>query len=112
LLGDSEAMRNAFLDSAEMTTEGFMSLSKTVRELGEDFSHGFGQQIENVGKAQMEMNARKSAPQINLNGGQTFKIQQNFRDQDPDRVVVAFERRYTNAALKRVQSLTSTPFGT
>lgn len=112
MLGSSKAMRKAFLESAEMTSEGFMGLAKTVRELGEDFSTEFGTQLENIARSQMELEAAKAKPVINFNGGQVFKLKQEFRDQDPDRVVVAFEKRFTNAAISRVQAVTATPFGT
>lgn len=112
MLGQSKAMREAFLTSADMTAEGFQSLAKTVRELGADFSEEFGGQLSNIAKAEMELKAKNAAPQVNFNGGQVFKIQQDFRDQDPDRVVVSFEKRFTQAAVSRVQATTSTPFGT
>ena len=112
MLGASEEMREAFLTSADMTTEGFLSLAKTVRGLGENFSSEFGGQIENIARAQMDLDAKKAAPQVNFNGGQVFKIQQDFRDQEPDRVAIAFEKRFIGAAISRVQATTSTPFGT
>lgn len=48
---------------------------------------------------------------INFNGGQTFHVKQEFRNADPDRVLVAFRRDVVNQALNRKQVRLSTPFG-
>jgi hypothetical protein len=48
---------------------------------------------------------------VNFNGGQTFHIKQDFRDQDPDRVALVFQRDIKNAALNRNQSKMATAFG-
>lgn len=46
-----------------------------------------------------------------MNGGQTFKIQQDFRDQDPDAVFFTFRRDVIRAAVSRGQSRMSGAFG-
>jgi hypothetical protein len=46
----------------------------------------------------------KSAHVTNFNGGQTFNIKQDFRDQDPDRIAVLFRQDVLKAANSRVQS--------
>lgn len=49
-------------------------------------------------------------PPLNF-GPSTFHIQQDFRDQDPDRVVVAFRRDLTRNAVSRIAAKTQGPFG-
>jgi hypothetical protein len=46
----------------------------------------------------------KVANVTNFNGGQTFNIKQDFRDQDPDRVAVLFRQDILKASNSRVQS--------
>ena len=43
--------------------------------------------------------------------GSTFNLKQDFRDQDPDRVAVAFQDDIGNAAVSRLQSRFASPFG-
>lgn len=52
------------------------------------------------------------APQINMSGGQTFHIKQDFRDQDPDRVALVFRRDLSRVVERRLTARTSSPFGT
>lgn len=112
VLMKSREMREAFVTSADLTAEGFQHLSEVVRGIGTSFSEEFAQQLQNVSKAQLALEAKKQQAQINFNGGQVFKMTQNFRDQDPDQVVVSFQRKITQAAISRVQAVTATPFGT
>jgi hypothetical protein len=46
-----------------------------------------------------------------FNGGQTFQIKQDFRDQDPDRIAVIFQRDIARAAENRLQGGTGGAFG-
>lgn len=111
VLHGSEDLRKAFFASADMTAEGFGKLSQVATEMGEEFRTIANMSRERQG-LEIDMSARQTAPQVNFNGGQVFKIQQEFREQDPDRIAVAFERRITQAAVSRVQASTTTPFGT
>ena len=112
MLGKTKDMRNAFIESANMTSEAFNHLAEVVRRLGGESNEEFANLLEATSKHQMQQEAKKAGMNVNFNGGQTFKIEQNFRDQDPDRIAVAFERRFTQAAISRAQAVTSTPFGT
>lgn len=49
-------------------------------------------------------------PPINF-GPTTFHVVQDFRDQDPDRVMVMFRRDITRQATSRISSRLQTPFG-
>ena len=48
---------------------------------------------------------------VNMSGGQTFNIKQDYRDQDPDRVAIAFKRDIVKAALSRRSSRITNIFG-
>lgn len=52
----------------------------------------------------------KETRNLIFNGAQ-FHIKQDFRDQDPDRVAVVFQRDITRSAENRVQARTVGPFG-
>lgn len=61
----------------------------------------------------MKEGAKKggAAVEVNMGGGQTFNIKQDFRDQDPDRVAVVFQRDIVRASLSRRQSRMTSIFG-
>lgn len=48
---------------------------------------------------------------LNLNGGQTFNIKQDFRDQDPDRIALVFRDDIAKSASHRIRSQVRTAFG-
>ncbi len=58
-----------------------------------------------------DMAANSKGATLNMNGGQTFHIKQDFRDQDPERVALTFMDDVKNAAINRTQSKFATPFG-
>lgn len=110
ILLENERLKQAFANTADTVAIGAEGLKLSLRAL-EETGHGGGN-LAGFFKAELEREFPKPAKtQINFNGGQTFKIQQEFRDQDPDRIAVAFERRITQSAVSRVQASTSAPFG-
>jgi hypothetical protein len=42
--------------------------------------------------------------------GTKIEVKQDFRDEDPDRVAVSFERRFSRSVVDRVSSSYATPF--
>lgn len=110
-INGSEQLRKSFLMASEMTAEGFGHLAGMAETMGEDFKT-FTEQLRGRQKQAMAAASPMTKSQVNFNGGQVFKIHQNFREQDPDRVVVAFQKKVTQAAVSRVQPTTGTPFGT
>lgn len=108
-LSRSEALQTAFMMSADMTDEGFKALLEAVEKGGEGMNDFANFLREMVGESPK---MAKPKFNVNFNGGQTFKIQQDFRDQDPDRIAIVFQRDIIAAATKRVQASTATPFGT
>lgn len=107
LLAQSSDLQNAFLQSGEVTAKGFMALADMVKDQASSFWKRLTGQAETMTKA-----ATPKAPSINMSGGQVFKIQQDFRDQDPDRVLVAFRKDLVSAATRRLQARGASPFGT
>lgn len=109
LLTRSQELRQAFLQSADMTSEGYKWLADLTQQSAGEFSDSLKRLAEEAAKKEKKT---ASAPIVNFNGGQTFKIQQDFRDQDPDKVFYVMQRDVLAAATRRLQSSYATPFGT
>lgn len=109
LIAGSANLREAFGESANLTTEGFTALADQVKSQSEDFANRLK---ERGAEAKPKTEAKTPKPGVHMSGGQTFNIKQDFRDQDPDRVAIVFERDIVRAAESRLQAVTSTPFGT
>jgi hypothetical protein len=107
LIANNANLRNAFIHSATMTTEGFNTLASQVAAASEQFAD----QLKARGGA-VATGAKTPKTGVHMSGGQTFNIKQDFRDQDPDRVAVVFERDVVRAAESRLAAVTSSPFGT
>ncbi len=106
LLAGSTELQTAFLQSATMSADGFNSLADMLQES----SKSFAEQLR--GKAALAGGAAKEAkPTINFNGGQSFKINQEFRDADPDRIAIVFQNGILRSAERRIQAATAMPFG-
>jgi hypothetical protein len=108
VLGGSRDMQIAFLEAAKLTSEGYSALAELLPESAKDFKEELKRKAAGVGTEE----AKGHGPSINLHGGQTFKINQEFRDQDPDRIAVLFRRDILSSAERRVQASTGSPFGT
>lgn len=107
LLAKSEALQLAFLQSSAMTAEGFDGLAEMVAGQAKGFADKLKQKADFApGSA-----AKPDVPKIAFNGGQSFKIQQDFRDEDPDRIAIVFQKGILESAERRLQASTSTPFG-
>ena len=111
LLRSSQGARTAFIEAGEMTADGLKAMMTLVQESKHGAAGAFSEALGNNLSIASSRENRPKAPVVNMNGGQTFKIQQEFRDQDPDRIAIAFQDRLTRAAVSRVQSSTSMPFG-
>lgn len=106
LLAGSASLQTAFLQSANMSAEGFNSLADMLQGSAKEFA----EQLR--GKAGLVAGAAKEVkPTVNFNGGQSFKIQQDFRDQDPDRIAVLFQQGVLKSAERRLQATTTNAFG-
>lgn len=111
ILVKSKELQTAFLQSADLTAEGFRALSEMVATDAGDFALAL-KELAGVAEKKERAAATSQVPRVQFNGGQTFKVQQDFRDQDPDRVAVVFQRDILAAAEHRYQSSYTSPFGT
>lgn len=108
VLAKSESLQNAFLAAGTNVSGGFDSLADLVRGKSTDFASllkGYTLPGQSVG-------APAGKPlNVNMNGGQTFHIKQDFKDKDPDRIALIFRRDIAKAALNRTASRFGSPFG-
>lgn len=108
MLLKSKQLQQALLESG--TTVG-LSLEKLAEVIG-DKSQEFVDKLKERAAQDKETSAAKPPPTVmQFNGGQTFNIKQDFRDQDPDRVALVFRRDIERAAESRLQARTALPFG-
>lgn len=107
MLANSASLQTAFLQSANMSADGFNSLADMLQDSAKDFAAQLRGKAGLVGGS-----AKETKPVVNFNGGQSFKIQQDFRDQDPDRIAVLFQSGILKSSERRLQAVTSSPFGT
>lgn len=106
LLGSSKNLFASFLQSAHMSDEGFRALATALEAGGDQFADQAKAIRDLLGsKEHTKMNVHFSMP------GAHIQIQQDFRDQDPDNVAVVFERDLKRAAMNRLGSGFSVPFG-
>ena len=107
MLAKSQSLQLAFLQSSSLTAEGFDGLAALVSGQAKEFADKLKQKADfAAGSA-----AKPDVPKVVMNGGQSFKIQQDFRDEDPDNIAYVFQRDVLKSAERRLQASTSTPFG-
>jgi hypothetical protein len=109
LLAKSKTLQDAFVSSAELTSVGYEALANATKDSASEFSSLLK---DMAGVAAKREKSAAGTPKVQFNGGQSFKIQQDFRDQDPDRIAVVFQRDILAAAERRYQSASASPFGT
>jgi hypothetical protein len=105
---NNDRLKDAFLKSADTLTIGADGLRQAMKAL-EDMDLEGGYLHKKFGESLGKLNT-PTGVNVNINGA-TFKIQQDFRDQDPDRIAIAFEERIARSAISRVRASTSSPFG-
>lgn len=104
VLESSTVLQEALLQSGAIS-------SGAIEGLASKLSAGaFKDQVTAQQRAALSQMAGKGAT-VHMNGGQTFHIKQDFRDQDPDRVALVFQRDIASAAVNRAQSRLATAFG-
>jgi hypothetical protein len=108
MLSKSSVLQRAFIESADMTSTGFMALADATKDSAITFSQELRSLAETAAKREK---VTAAAPKVQFNGGQTFKIQQDFRDENPDRIAVIFQRDILASAERRYQSSNASPFG-
>ncbi len=113
----------ALAQVAAQTIAGSAELQKALLKSGVEVEGGLSDfaeklvagasQFASFGDALKAKAAAKTAPApvLQMTGGQTFKITQDFRDGDPDRIFMSFQDDVIKAATRRFQAGTSQPFG-
>jgi hypothetical protein len=117
----------AALEGARKILDGATALQDVLVENGsavglslKDLANSLGTGSDNLrnfrerllAKAAREADSMGGRNQNNIfNGGQVFNIKQDFRDQDPDRVAVVFQRDISRAAENRLMARTVPAFG-
>jgi len=94
-------------------TEMGLSLDKLAEIVGDKLGD-FGDKLKKQAGLDEQAKATEgkgAVPTQVFNGGQTFQIKQDFRDQDPDRIAVIFQRDIARAAENRLQGGTGGAFG-
>ena len=107
-IAQSDAMTRALLDGAIQVDGGFEALKKVIEEQSPELAAKLKKMGNTIDPTK---GIGGHGPSVNFNGGQTFNIKQDFRDQDPDRVMVEFRRDLAKAATSRRGSRMATAFG-
>lgn len=106
LLGSSKNLFASFLQSAHMSDEGFQALATALEAGGSEFADQAKAIRDLIGnKEHQKMNVHFSMP------GAKIQIQQDFRDQDPDNIAIVLQRDLVHAAVNRIGSGFTIPFG-
>lgn len=101
----SELLKDAFLKSSMEIEGGLEKFSDVLLGQGSQFS-GFTSAIRRKAGSTLP-----TAPVVHMSGGQSFKITQDFRDVDPDKIALIFEQDMVKLAENRIQARTTIPFG-
>lgn len=111
ILSGSARLKAAIAQSGMMSAEELQKLADALAQGGDQVSDVVKTLREKLGKEGAATEEKGVVPMNVFNGGQTFQIKQDFRDQDPDRIAVAFQRDIARAAENRLQARTSLAFG-
>lgn len=110
ILRGSTSLQQALLKSGALSAEELEKLADLLGDKVGDLGKKLREQAGFAGEA--KATTEKGAVPLNVfNGGQTFQIKQDFRDQDPDRIAAIFSRDLSLAAENRTMARTSLPFG-
>jgi len=108
VLAGSSEVQDAFVQSGVVTRDAMMKLADMVQGSAASFASRLLDMFSGGPKGLKT----PKGPSIHMSGGQTFKIQQDFRDSDPNQVLVMFRRDLAAAATRRLQARGASPFGT
>jgi hypothetical protein len=108
VLAGSSEVQDAFLQSGVVTRDAMVKLADMVQ----GSAAGFAQRLMDMFTGGPKGLKTPKGPSFNMSGGQTFKITQDFRDSDPNQVLVMFRRDLAAAATRRLQARGASPFGT
>lgn len=111
LAGKSEAMAYGLADSSMQIEGGFDAFLNRLGEKTKEFVLKMNKMYTEQHPQGKPDKAKAAAPSINMSGGQTFNIKQEFREADPDRIALFFRRDLVRAATSRTRARVRTPFG-
>jgi hypothetical protein len=106
LLAGSDAAQDALLKSGAKLKDGYEGLIMAMKEAGDIEA---AKAFEEKAKAAASAQGQKASHVVNISGG--IQIHQDFRDQDPDRVIIAMKRDINRGAENRIAARTGLPFG-
>jgi hypothetical protein len=105
LIGQSKELEQALIKADVSVTGGFGGIISRLKDLGErDAATQVANELKKGTKTE------KTKTEVNINGA-TINIKQDFRDQDPERVLAVFRQDLGRAAIQRVKARTSGAFG-
>lgn len=106
-LASSKGTQLAFLEAGKEVEGGFGALADVVAAGGSQFAD-FASKLRAIKPKEA---ATPAAPTVNI-GSATFNIKQDFRDADPDRILLAFRKDLIKSAQRRYTTATGSVFGT
>jgi hypothetical protein len=107
LVAQSQTMTKAMLDGSIDVGLGFAEFRRLIDEQ----SPALAEALKKAAGIDPTKGVTGHGPVVNFNGGQTFHIKQDYRDQDPDRIMVAFRRDLGREVTSRRSSAYSSAFG-
>jgi hypothetical protein len=107
IVAGSKPLQDALLETGSVVGLSLEELAKVIGDKAGDFATKLRERAESDRAA----GAKPPPTVMQFNGGQTFNIKQDFRDQDPDRIAVIFKTDIARAAESRLQAKTAQSFG-
>ena len=104
ILTQSHALRRALVEGGEITGEGFDAMVAVIRKKSAEAAN-------DLVKLDAEKKAATRGPSVTNVGGVTNHFNQNFRDSDPDRIMLAFVKHLDSQSISRRYSRVGSPFG-
>jgi hypothetical protein len=108
LIAQSQDAQRALLAGGIHIAGGMDALMNLIKDKSPELARSLANAMNPI-KAQGGIKPAGSV--VNFNGGQTFHIKQDFRNEDPDRIAFVFRRDVVKSAEARRQSRVGTPFG-
>ena len=108
-LANSQRLQYALAASGVDVGKGFDDLIDAMVEGGK-MTAAAGKQAKELVKGGKDL-SKLGKPTVNIGGGNTINVKQEFREGDPDRIMMAFKAGVTKAAVARTNARISGPFG-
>lgn len=106
VIGSSDAMTHALMDGSIHVAGGLDALQSVI----DDKAPELAKKMKAFNNSLTGRGIAGQGPSVNFYGA-SFNIKQDFRDQDPDRIMRVFRSDLGASALSRRQARTSTAFG-